>query len=397
MRVLVACDAYIFVLPDGSHWTDTIYGYEFWERYLTVFDEVKIVARTKHVSKKNEKWISVEGNGISFSEVPFYRGPFQLGKKYFSIQAALRKVDAECDVAILRMPSQTALMTWRHIRKQMPIGGEIVYDPVDDYEGATSPLMKAINWIIVKNLEKFCKKANGVSYVTTDAIQKHFPSNARLYGSTETHFETYYSTITLLDEAFTGPRKYVNGQKVTLALSSVAMNSERKGERVLIQIVKKCRDRGFDVDAVIIGDGDLKTEFEKYADSIGVRNHIHFTGLLPSSDAVREELLKSDIYVFPTQGEGLPRGVLEAMAIGLPVLSTPVGGIPEVLENACLFDPKDVDGFTNKICHLIKHADEMNRLSEMNYKVALNYKNSILQSKRDDFYKKLCALVKRTE
>ena len=395
MRTLVACDAYIFVLPDGSHWTDTIYGYDFWLRYLHVFDEVKIVARTKHVSEKNEKWIAVDGKGVTFAEVPFYRGPVQLFRKYISIQKALKKVDEDCDVAILRMPSQTALMTWHHLRKYIPTGGEIVYDPINDLEGSSSPAMKIINWIIVKNLKKFCLKANGVSYVTENAIQKHFPSEARLHGTTEKNFETYYSTITLHDEAFSGPRSYVVGQKMTLALSSVAMNSERKGERILIQVVKKCRDKGYDVEAVIIGDGDLRCKFEEYAESISISKYIRFTGLLPSSDAVRKELLKADMYIFPTQGEGLPRGILEAMAIGMPVLSTPVGGIPEVLDEDCLFDPKDVDGFTDKICHLIDNATELNRLSRNNYNKALHYKNSILQTKRDLFYRKLADLVKR--
>lgn len=83
------------------------------------------------------------------------------------------------------------------------------------------------------------------------------------------------------------------------------------------------------------------------------------------------------------------------MAIGMPVLSTPVGGIPEVLDEDCLFDPKDVDGFTDKICHLIDNATELNRLSRNNYNKALQYKNSILQTKRDLFYRKLADLVKR--
>ena len=57
--------------------------------------------------------------------------------------------------------------------------------------------------------------------------------------------------------------------------------------------------------------------------------------------------------MFPTQAEGLPRGILEAMAVGMPVLSTPVGGIPEIIEKDYLFSPFDAEAFANKICYLM--------------------------------------------
>ena len=45
MKLLVATDAHIFRMPDGSYWCKSIYGYDFWKRYLNVFEDVKIVAR----------------------------------------------------------------------------------------------------------------------------------------------------------------------------------------------------------------------------------------------------------------------------------------------------------------------------------------------------------------
>ena len=98
-----------------------------------------------------------------------------------------------------------------------------------------------LNIIISNNLASFCKKANGISYVTEKSIQKHYPSYARLYGSNKEHFETYYSTITLSEEAFDGPRNFFEKKSLILALSDVAMNSERKGEKVLIEVVQKVR------------------------------------------------------------------------------------------------------------------------------------------------------------
>lgn len=395
MKLLVATDAHIFRTPDGKHWCKSIYGYDFWKRYLNVFDEVRIVARMKEVPSMEGKKLLVDGDRVEVFGLPFYQGPKQLAFKYMSIQKALANVDEGCDAALLRMPSQTATMVWKHLGKGIPLAGEIVYDLTDDVnqKGANS-IVKILNRMQSNNLAKFCLTANGVSYVTEKSIQDHYPSYARLHGEDSEHFETFYSTITLSDDAFTGQRDYRDQNGITLVLSSVAMNSERKGEKILIKAVKTCRDRGYDVRAIIIGDGALRPSFEEYAKELGITDFVEFTGLLPSSDEVRKVMMRADMFVFPTQGEGLPRGILEAMAIGMPVLSTPVGGIPEVIDRKYLFDPMDSDAYANEVCRLLDHKEELSEMSRKNYKKSLEFRNELLQIKRNEFYGKLRALCR---
>ena len=82
------------------------------------------------------------------------------------------------------------------------------------------------------------------------------------------------------------------------------------------------------------------------------------------------------------------------MAIGMPVLSTPVRGIPEVIDRRYLFDPLDSDGFAKMICHLIDNKRELNEMSNSNYIKSLQFRNELLQCRRDQFYTKLKELVK---
>ena len=393
MKVLVATDAHIFRTPDGKHWCKSIYGYSFWERYLDVFDSVRIVARVKDVTNIEGKKLLVDGEGVEVFGIPFYQGPKQLAVKYISIQKALCGVDSGCDAAIMRMPSQTAQMAYAHLRKGIPVAGEIVYDPSDSLKESGSVFMRIINRKISDDLKKFCLSANGISYVTEYTIQDRYPSYARIYGESKERFETYYSSITLPQYGFTGPRDYSNRKSLKLVLSSVAMNSERKGEKVLIEVVNKARQKGYDVSATLIGDGTLKKSFEDYAEQLGISEYVHFTGLLASADEVRNVMLEHDIFVFPTKGEGLPRGILEAMAVGMPVLSTPVGGIPEVIDQKYLRQPTDVEGFTNLVCDLLDHPQEMTEMSRRNYDKSLEYANDILQQRRNAFYRKLRALA----
>ena len=398
MKLLVATDAHIYETPDGKHWTPAIYGYDFWKRYLNIFECVRIVARTKKIKEKPEKVLLVDGPGVEIFPIPFYQGPKQLFINYIKIQISLKKVAEGCDVALFRMPSQTAEMTYKYVKGKMPIGGEIVYDPTDDLKRKdTTIIIKILNKIISSRLKKFCREANGLSYVTKESIQRNYPSTSRLNGESRKFFETYYSTITLSDDFFTGPREYNNKRRLKVCLSDVSMNSERKGEAVLIKAIKLARDNGYDVSATLIGDGSMKKDFEKLSNELGIGEYITFTGRLESSEEVKNKMLDSDMFVFPTQAEGLPRGIIEAMAIGLPVLSTPVGGIPEIIEEKYLFNPYDIEAFSKMICHLIDNPSELNDMSYRNFKKSLEFSNKRLQKKRDEFYSKLANLKENVE
>lgn len=390
MRLLVSDDAHLYRTPDGKVWCKSIYGYQFWQRYLSIFSTVRVVARLKDIDELDNRMLRVDGDGVEVCGIPFFQGPKQLAMKWFSIQKALKGIDDGCAAALLRMPSPTSMLVWRRLRHGIPLAGEVVYDFSDDIKYERGNIfIRLLNKIQSNILHKFCERANGVSYVTAETMQKHYPSFARLHGEDFRHFEASYSTITLSDNAFTGPRDFRNNQKLTLVLSNAAMNSERKGERVLIKVVKICRDRGYDVNAVLIGDGMLRTSFENYANELGISKYIKFTGLLASSGEVREVMKKADIFVFPTQGEGLPRGILEAMAIGMPVLSTPVGGIPEILDEKYLFLPTDCISFANAVCRLFDNFNELNEMSIINFRKSLEFKNDILQGKRNRFYAKI--------
>jgi PST family polysaccharide transporter len=105
---------------------------------------------------------------------------------------------------------------------------------------------------------------------------------------------------------------------------------------------------------ILVGDGDLE-EGHYLATQHGLAEQTCFTGWIDSS--TRDQILKqADIFVLPSYNEGLPMAVLEAMAWGLPIISTPVGGIPEVVSsgrNGFLVQPGDIRGLTDAMQQLI--------------------------------------------
>lgn len=104
----------------------------------------------------------------------------------------------------------------------------------------------------------------------------------------------------------------------------------------------------------LAGIGEVE-EALSLAESLNIKQHINFPGWV---DPVgRSELLsKADVFVLPSYNEGLPMALLEAMSWGLPVITTPVGGIPEVVTHSktgLLVNPGDVQQLTEAVQSLI--------------------------------------------
>lgn len=389
--LMIVSDAYFYKSTDGKYYAAAIYEYDFWKRYLDVFHKVRVVARVEPVKKLNCKWKRADGDFVEFFDIPHFRGPKQLAKVLFKVMHLLKKAYKGCDAAIYRLPSPTAQLAWLQMgRRKVPTALEIVYDCIDDLHNAEMGFVYKFFAVVNVIMLKFiCKKANGVSYVTERTIQKHFPSKASIYGESRLYFESNYSSVELKESFYQGVRQFDGQKKFTLAISDVSMNTERKGEKVLFYCVKKLIEKGYDVRALVIGDGTLRKKYEDYCENIGIREYVQFTGLLSSSEEVANTLKKADIYVFPSKGEGLPRGIIEAMSFGMPVLSTFAGGIPEIIDSRYLFAPDDKAGFLNMLCHLFDHTEELNQMSYDNYNKAFEFRSDVLQARRNLFYKRL--------
>jgi colanic acid/amylovoran biosynthesis glycosyltransferase len=110
---------------------------------------------------------------------------------------------------------------------------------------------------------------------------------------------------------------------------SVGRLAPEKGQTQLVTAVALLVDRGFDVQVDFIGDGPAREAIELEARARGVSERIHLLGEMPSADVVAH-LLEADVFCLPSFGEGIPISIMEAMAIGVPVLCTAVGGVSEL-------------------------------------------------------------------
>jgi glycosyltransferase involved in cell wall biosynthesis len=106
--------------------------------------------------------------------------------------------------------------------------------------------------------------------------------------------------------------------------------AEQKGQLLLVEAAGKLRDRGVDFELVLVGDGPMRGEIERLIDRLKLGDRVRLAGWM-SKPEVRQALVDTRVMVLPSFAEGLPVVLMEALAIGRPVITTYVAGIPELV------------------------------------------------------------------
>ena len=105
-----------------------------------------------------------------------------------------------------------------------------------------------------------------------------------------------------------------------------------KGQPILVEATRRLHDRGISCEIMLIGDGPYRKHLEDAIRRAGLQGSVQLTGWA-SGTRVKEEMVAARALVLPSFAEGLPVVIMEAMALGRPVISTYVAGIPELVES----------------------------------------------------------------
>jgi glycosyltransferase involved in cell wall biosynthesis len=133
-----------------------------------------------------------------------------------------------------------------------------------------------------------------------------------------------------------------------------------KNHRMLLKAAKqlKAEGSGLKVKFIVIGDGELRRELEEFAEGLGISDIVEFRGWMKDLNEIYSEL---DIVVLTSLNEGTPVSIIEAMAAGRPVVSTNVGGVPDIMEDGksgYLVKSGDDKAFADKIMDLTADGEK---------------------------------------
>jgi len=145
--------------------------------------------------------------------------------------------------------------------------------------------------------------------------------------------------------------------KEALILGIVGRLAQVKDHKTLLDACHILKNRSKKYHLVVVGDGPLKLDLITYAQTLGIASNVTFTG--ERSD-IAELMNAFDVFVLSSVSEGISVTLVEAMACGLPVVATDVGGNPEVVldgKTGFLVPPQDPDAIAQKIIELLKRPN----------------------------------------
>ena len=184
--------------------------------------------------------------------------------------------------------------------------------------------------------------------------------------------------------------------KNDFVLGNVGRMDYWKNQRILIEILPDLKKISPQIKLILVGRGEEEGNLKKLAIKKGVKNDVIFLG--QRSD-VNQILKAFDIFVFPSLTEGLPLVVIEAMATGLPIVASHVGGIPELVvngETGFLVSPTSKEEIKEAIIKLLNNPElrkEMGQIARKRFET--HFSLSQMVQKYMEVYEKAVKKFKR--
>lgn len=316
---------------DGSLWEAEGSFARYVDSLAPYFDEV--ILSVPVFDRPQVAGSQVRATNVRLAPLPYFPGPRQFYPMLPRIYGRLKSWVAQCDVIHLRVPTPAAIFAFRAaMRMRKPVFLLVV----GDYEALLPHLpYRGIKKRLFGGYVAFEEWAlrHMVSRVLT------FTNGAALRRKHERHGPRIVETkTTTLSQQDIGTRQDVAGSGSIRALT-VSRIDPRKGLRALPGAVAQLVSAGIDISLDVIGPtigligDDERDVIRREAEVLHVGDRVNLAGPVPL-DRLMSAYRDYDIFILPTQpGEGIPRVLLEAMANGLPVVTTDVSGIASLITN----------------------------------------------------------------
>jgi glycosyltransferase involved in cell wall biosynthesis len=155
-------------------------------------------------------------------------------------------------------------------------------------------------------------------------------------------------------------------ESTDITIGFAARMDHLKGPMILLEAFAIASRRFDGLRLSIAGAGALKQEFTERAQALGVASRCEFTGVYAGPRERRSFMERLDIFALPSITEGTPNSVIEAMALGLPIVASDVGGIPDVVsaDAGILIQTKDSGAMAEAIIRLARDPQLRKRMGE---------------------------------
>jgi glycosyltransferase involved in cell wall biosynthesis len=343
--------------PDGALWEAEGSFARYVDSLAPYFDEVLLsVPVFDHPPASGTR---VRASNVRLAPLPYFPGPRHFYPQLLAVKTRLRAWVEQCDVVHLRIPSPAAIFAFRIARRlHRPVFTLVVGDyrallPHLPYRGIKRALFAAYVAFEERALNEMT--AGALTFANGPALrQKHERHGTHVY-------ETKTTTLSLSDIA----SRTDTCASASVRLLTVSRIDPRKGLRVLPVAVAQLLAAGHNVTLDIVGApigqiGEREQEAIRHdAARICGEGRLRLLGPVPL-DRLLPLYRDYDVFVLPTNpGEGIPRVLMEAMAGGLPVVTTKVSGISSLIhdgENGILMQESAAGAVADAVSRIITNA-----------------------------------------
>lgn len=356
---------------DGSLWEAEGSFARYVDSLAPYFDEILLSVPVFDAPQASGS--RVRASNVRLAPLPYFPGPRQFYPRLPAMRARLRAWVEQCDVIHLRVPTPAAIFAFQLARaRHKPVFLLVVGDyralvPYLPYRGLKKRLFNAYvafeEWALRFMTNRALTFANGAALRA-----KHEAQGARVH-------ETKTTTLLLADVS----TRTDTCASTPVRLLTVSRIDPRKGLRVLPAAVAALAASGHDVALDLVGPtigqiGDTERDaIRNAAAEFGVTDRVTLKGPV-ALDELMPLYRDYDLFVLPTQpGEGIPRVLMEAMAAGLPVITTNVSGIGSLIthgDNGLLIAESSADAVADAVRTLMATPALRQRLIQGGYRTA---------------------------
>lgn len=389
--LLIVTEQHFLCAYSGETFVVGSEDHAFFSRYLSAFEHVIVLSRAVRTGEIPPNAKAVTGPRISFAPLTDFRGVRgtleSAGRTFIEARQAMARQPHA--LIMLRPPGITSLIASFAARSlKRAYAAELVTDPEENigYRAFGSRFVHALSGPIVALEAGLVRNAMAVSYVTERHLQARYPArrpDLEFFapdGDLEPSlFDEGEATLRRIEDGpseLNAPRLFLTGR----------MDRPFKGVDIALHSLKELRASGLDAELTIAGGGALLGEYRALAAQLGLGRSARFLGEESDRARLMYELRCADVFILPTRREGLPRALLEAMAVGLPAVATRVAGIPELLHPDDLIEPEDAHALALKVREFSVSRQRRLEASRRNLRRARDFEASKLRALREAFY-----------
>lgn len=324
---------------DGVFYTPSEFNDKVNVRYTDIFGDVTFLFR-KDEATDISKYIPINNSKV--------RILFDCDLKKSDIDNLVKKVDG----VILRMPSILGIEVFYLAKKyNKKIYTEVVSDVWDSYwyhslKGKlVAPVLTVINKIIIR-------KSDFALYVTEKYLQKHYPNKHNSLGCSDVE----WFNLNKEDELKKRIKKIESNNGIYYIGTAAAINVKFKCHYKVIKALYKLHKKGINNFVYECAGNGSNVRYEKMVQKYGLQDNVLFLGNVSRTD-MQKWLDHLDICIQPSNQEGLPRAVIEAMQKGVLCIGSNTGGNPELINDKYLFN-KHNPFYAKKISTLLKNISK---------------------------------------